>query len=289
MTEARASTRAFTLIEILITMGIMITLTALIAMGMGVAKEKARQKATRALVSKIKIALEAYHGEFRDFPPDGYDPAEPTPLGMKGSSALIYFLCRPLTKIMYVGAGVGVDADDERNQVKKRVGPFLELTGTEFSRPDFNPSMTFEGERGTSYWETKGYKSTEIVDSYGRPLCYDKVKTNKKKEHWDPKLFHMSTKAHSDQDYIKAGKLGIIVEDESEQIDPNDLEDHRPDPRFKAGEMEIWVKALTAQPGGSFKPAGPTTHEPKYVGGYDLWSSGKSWTDPKDDITSWGE
>lgn len=280
------SARGFTLIEILIVMGIMVTLTALIAMGMGIAKEKARQKATRALISKIKIALESYHSEFRDFPPDGYDPGELTPLGMKGTSALIYYLCRPLNKITYVGAGVGVDPTDTRNQVKQRVGPFLELSGQDFSRPDFNPNMVFEGDRGTAYWETQGYKFTEIIDSYGRPLCYDKVKTNQP-AHWKPALFHMNVDAHPDKDYIGAGKLGIIVEEESDQLNPDELEKHRPDPRFKAGKMEAWVQALNGL--GSFAPATIDTHEPKYVGGYDLWSTGRSWTNPTDDITSWGE
>lgn len=287
----------FTLIEILVAMAIMVTLTALLATSMGIARDKAKRSKTSALINKIKVALEAYNSEFRDYPPDGYDTGDANPLGMKGSSALIFYLCRPLTKTSYIGADPTASSDDLANKVVKKVGPFLQLDADNFSRSELNPNHSWDGTDADPYWKGEDYRLTEIIDGYGRPICYDRVKTADPK-HWQVNRFHKKCdgNVHPDQDYRDAGGWGLFPDDEpNTSVDVEEIELSRPDPRFKPSEngegpMEDWVTALEdGSTGDSLPAASKTTHEPKFLGGYDLWSSGKSFMDPRDDVTSWGE
>ncbi|RMG14286.1 MAG: hypothetical protein D6731_10530 [Planctomycetota bacterium] len=321
--------RAFTVLEILVVISIIIILTSLLAAGLMGATDKARHKATVALIQKIKTALQSYHADFREYPPDGYDnlPQYPsnadgillgTPGGkqyrMKGSAALMYFLCRPLIKVSYIGA----DISDPRNRVEKRVGPYLELTPDNYSMKErtrgdgtpevFNPGFNWDDDE---YWNTLGFRKCEIIDGYGRPICYDNVKTAAA-PYWLANRFqHLGSdpnkgrNVHPDQEYIDNGELGLFPDSEpqyyAEQYDGdpdayNLILVRRMDPRLKAsvyssaGSLRVWLLQNFFDPAGATTPIADGTDaqlEPKFKGGYDLWSCGRSWIDPSDDITSW--
>lgn len=304
-------TQSFTLIEILVVMAIIIVLTGILAMGLGGSRDKAAHKATKALINKIKVALESYNSEFRDYPPDGYDnegwgapwthagaagqnvgyPPRP----MRGSGLLMYFLCRPLIKITVVGA----DPNDPRNLQMKRVGPFLQLAPGDFSKEGFNPNHPWSD---VAYWDTQLFRNTEIIDAYGRPICYDKVKVNDggtTRTYFQPDRFQSLAGAgkgklvHSDQEFL-LGKMAVdaIREPEGyEAVPPLDMLNLRHDPRFaNKTVLETVTTYMDGGAGAGFAfTADATNLAPKNVGGYDLWSPGRSWIDPRDDVTSWGD
>jgi len=311
----------FTLIEILVAISILLLLTTLLAMGLKGIGQKAKIKASRALIEQVKVALENYHSEFRDYPPDGYDeePAwgaasynnEGILLGsparaMKGTATLMYFLCRPVVKVTYVG-----DPTDPRNRVSKSVGPFLMLNKENFTRTEFVPNHPWAD---NNYWNTQEMRLVEIVDTFGRPLCYDKVKAwdGADETYFQPARFHnagggsgglqrgVGMRVHPDQDYLLDGKAPI--QDADELVCPEDPVEHdtgiesmsltdrlevHSDPRFIDGQAAADGCPGVNFPGGSGYPGSATTHEAKYVGGYDLWSMGPSYMNPRDDITSW--
>lgn len=332
--------RAFTLVELLVVVAIIFILVALLAAGLGKARESAKSKASRALVGRLQVALENYHSEFRDYPPDGYDQESPVGAGvtavtnagidvgvavdasgprkLKGTALLMYYLCRPLIKLTYMGAPpLPGENRDRRNEVSTAVGPFLTLNGSNYSRgrPEDNTSVeTFDpgfvwtgpaGSKSFEFWDTRGMKLCEIIDAYGRPLCYDKVKTAAAK-YFQPDRFHngleggsstggKGTAAHTDIDYMQS-EMPVFDDDEL-ACPTGDLTHGAPagldgtlrylyhqDPRF-----------IPAQRGAdgcnpySKKLGTASTHAPKNVGGYDLWSFGKAYTNTNDDITSWGE
>lgn len=331
--------RGFTLIELLVVVAIIFILVALLAAGLGKARESAKSKASRALIGRLQVALENYHSEFRDYPPDGYDQEKPvgpgvtavnnqgvevgvpvngTPRRLKGTAALMYYLCRPLIKITYMGAPpLPGETIDPRNVVSTAVGPFLTLNGSNYSRgrPDqdstaetFDPGFVWTGAAGSkaiAFWDTRGMRLCEIIDGYGRPLCYDKVKTAGA-PYFQADRFHKGetggsstggkgTSAHSDVDYLQ-NEMPTFDDDElaCPTGDPThgapstmaaaDRYLYHQDPRFIRGQ----AAADGCNP--SDKAVGTaTTHAPKNVGGYDLWSFGKSYTNTNDDITSWGE
>jgi prepilin-type N-terminal cleavage/methylation domain-containing protein len=366
--RGRAQTRGFTLIEILMVMAIIITLTALLSVGLMGARDKAKNKGSKALVSKIKIALESYYADFRDYPPDGFDlepgwtagtppvaVVYPAPMGaqwdindgikcgtpgtagnprqfsMKNTAALMYFLCRPLIKVTFIGS----DMSDPRNMVRKKVGPYMELTGSNFSMPqrirassgepvDFSPAYRWDSSADSvEYWETMGFRKCEIIDAYGRPLVYDKVKTSDPVPaaggaglYWDPARVQLpgvtapgksqGSFVHPDREHID--NMDLMYENEPEgyiEAESTFLEilEKRFDPRFRVAapgtagplppgnDVPGYLEPLFAEGGGAPDPSPGTdaTHAPQFTGGYDLWSMGRSWIDPRDDIKSWGD
>lgn len=332
----------FTLIEVLVAMTIVIILTALLAMGLGGSKDKAAHKASKALVSKIKVALESYNAEFRDYPPDGYDEDDPgwnvTTQGVavrppdlldasgsptttykerrvKGASALIYFLCRPQIKRTRMSSDPG-----DKNFNEKRLEPFLQLDTRDYTRPKITVAgtgeeVTFEPNHpwgNDGFWDRTagGGILTEIVDAYGRPLCYDKVRTALTTSnvaageiaYFNPGLFQdpgsgmtgtTGANAHPDAANYMFGGLMPINEDEepaafaSASVDQ--IIQSRLDPRYRADQTATIITQLEDGSTTGYSTGDATTHEPKNVPGYNVWSAGRSWVDFRDDIVSWAD
>lgn len=325
--SGRLRTRGMTLIEILVVVGIILILMALLGMGMKTAAGKAKSKSTKALIGRLQTALESYYAEFRDFPPDGYDAENAgvdnngVSVGsparrVRGTASLIYFLCRPLVKISYMG-----DPNDPRSVVKRPVGPFLTLEASNVSRPEatingkavkFDPgypwtSLEYWGPAGVSGLPS-GMITCEIIDSYFHPLVYDKVKTYRDPadtKYFQAARFHyyggtgtvsgsgmLGGKAHPDQEFLTA----MATTEDDERLETSDWPDYggslatastdcHGDPRFTK-----WYTGDRYAAGQAGKPedsSGGGNHAPRNVGGYDLWSSGASWTNTRDDITSW--
>ena len=320
-----APRRGFTLIEVLIAIGIVILLTSLLVMGMMGKTEQAKAKGTNGLILKIKAAMQRYHAAFRDFPPDGYDQEPPPPGGtgwaytpqgvmvgtpqraVKGTASLIYFLCRPLVKVTWLGD----DQADSRNRQTQIVGPFLaDLEGSAFSRKGFNPNHPWSD---NAYWNNN-YILTEIIDKFFRPLCYDKVKSNNA-VYFQPARFHVhgggsgtlpggtGRFVHPDQAFMD-NEMALLAS--SEARCPTDTHDGgeialsgltqaqllqvHTDPRFTVNSA---ARAPDGCPLGNpfttgFGAGTTATHEPKAQGGgYDLWSYGPSYINCIDDIGSW--
>jgi len=348
---SRSRRNGFTLIEVLVAMTIVLILTALLAMGLGGSKDKAAHKASKALVSKVKVALESYNAEFRDYPPDGYDVDDPgwnvTTQGVavrppnlldssgsetttykerrvKGTSALIYFLCRPQIKRTRMSSDPG-----DKSFHEKRLEPFLQLDTRDYTRPKITitgtgEEVTFEPNHpwgNDGFWDRTagGGILTEIVDAYGRPLCYDKVRTALTTSnlaageiaYYNPGLFQAGTSggslgpvglgAHPDAaNYIIGGLMPINADEEPSgfaDADETTILTSRMDPRYHSAMVQGAVSLLEG--GASSVPAAavvndptnPTsgTHEAKNVPGYNLWSAGRSWIDFRDDIVSWAD
>jgi prepilin-type N-terminal cleavage/methylation domain-containing protein len=86
-------TGGFTLIEMLITIGIMLFLFALVAVAAGRMREKARISKTKSLIKRIAVALEGYHALNHNYPtipiagdpnPDTCPYSAATPLASAG-------------------------------------------------------------------------------------------------------------------------------------------------------------------------------------------------------------
>jgi prepilin-type N-terminal cleavage/methylation domain-containing protein len=85
--------RGFTMIELLIVVVIIGILTSLLLPTIGTIREKARNKATRALVEGLSAALTRYNNDFDEYPPSTVgelgDPGSPQ------EDALFRYLCGP--------------------------------------------------------------------------------------------------------------------------------------------------------------------------------------------------
>ncbi|MBL4844190.1 MAG: type II secretion system protein [Planctomycetes bacterium] len=320
--------RDFTLIEVLVSITIIVILTSLLIMGLGGTKAKAMHKASLATVNKVMVALGNYQAAFRDFPPDGYDLGENgsgngwdvntqgvlvgyggDQRRVRGTAALIYFLCRPVVRVTRQSA----DPDDT-SATFTLVGPFLTLEAGDFSlervtlngvEQSFNPNHPWTDD---AFWDVQGGIRCEIIDAFGRPLCYDKVKTDHTTQNpatnqfqfYNPSLFQDPNGsqtggggiyAHPDAvRYIVGGLMPISIDEEPDALglSEDELIKYRCDPRFldKAQFQALITGLEGGTPPGA---ASAATHKPKNVPGYDLWSAGRSWVDPRDDITSWGD
>lgn len=335
-----ARTSGMTLIEILVVVGIILIITAMLGAGMRTVTDKARFKAAKALIGRIQTALESYNGEFRDFPPDGYDneniagsPVVMTVNGqgivvgygtkrraVKGTASLIYFLCRPVTKISTMGGG-GSDMSDRRNQVLKVVGPFLTIEPSNLTRPEatlgsettptpFDPNFPWLGTRADLFWGVAVTNPTspgnmircEIVDPFGRPLCYDKVKTfssTSDLKYFQPARFHFfggsggpapagsapyGAGPHPDTEFLAS----MSTSDDEELLQTADWPDYGTTiPATASTTMHSDPRFVKGYAGGRYSAGTTASHAPRNVGGYDLWSAGRSWTNARDDITSW--
>ncbi len=332
MRSARRARGGFTLVEMLVVVGILVVLTSLLIVGLRTSVEKAKNQNTKALIGRIKTALESYHADFRDYPPDGYDAervgealphvdgvfvgipvAGGQPRRLKATASLMYFLCRPLVSLSFRG---DASSGDPRNRVYKSVGPYLEeLSESNFSRPQatrsdgsvvaFRPDFPWIA---NDFWDAPGnMRLCEIIDAYGRPLCYDRVRAFDRASPGATNVFFQPDRfqntggaatsgkgygVHPDTVYME-NSMPLFDEDEAYRgpdgyaefvagLSQVDRVRYHNDPRFVPNYVYVY-------PTGGSSTGGTSTSqlEPKYIGGYDLWSYGRSYMDPTDDIGSW--
>lgn len=150
----RWSPAGYTLVEILAVVAILTILMALFIVGLGKYRQNAYEKGTHALITSIRAAVEAYHGEFREYPPDGldFDVILQGGTRLKGSAALVYFIGTPMLKETQSG-------EDIR---KVTVGPFIEIKES---------MVSGSGELD----QRLGRPGTEFIDAWGNPIHYDNV------------------------------------------------------------------------------------------------------------------
>lgn len=148
--------RGFTLIEMLIVIGIISFLIAMIVTVFINASGGAKVKATKALIEKIGIALARYEGELRSLPPDtGYGMPFGTyeTVNSDGEKEIIYDSC---SIWRYLGQKLEVRRESD-GSVAKVVGPF-----TSFSESELRP-----------YEDVKfPERSYYVCDAWGNPISY---------------------------------------------------------------------------------------------------------------------
>jgi prepilin-type N-terminal cleavage/methylation domain-containing protein len=87
----RRSNTGFTLIEMLVTIGIMLFLFSLVAVAAGRMREKARISKTKSLIKRVALALDAYHALHHNY------PSIPV-IGDPNPDTCPYSVVKPLTK-----------------------------------------------------------------------------------------------------------------------------------------------------------------------------------------------
>lgn len=137
----------FTIVEVLMVVAVIAILFTLIMVASTSLRRKANREATRALIGKIRDALEDYKQATGSYPPDGFDSevknSQGTPIW--GSACLHEFLCHERTSEEVVGG-----------QVRRVTHP---------------PLLVFAAREMKEHAEFPG--AFEITDGFGFALHYD--------------------------------------------------------------------------------------------------------------------
>ncbi|MBI4713132.1 MAG: prepilin-type N-terminal cleavage/methylation domain-containing protein [Planctomycetes bacterium] len=129
------SKKGFTIIELLVVIAILTTLAGMTLVVAGRLKEKAKIEATRALITKITLALTEYQQAYFAYPPSSG--------AYEGSQNLYYFLGQPLDLTQGYDPATG-------EMAKKKFGPAI-VGG--FSKTEYNSQKY-------------------IIDIWEKPLVY---------------------------------------------------------------------------------------------------------------------
>lgn len=140
---------------------IMAILMSIMIYGIGQYRRQAFQTGTKATLENVKSALNAYYGQYRQYPPDGHDfvvkrSYKGQDRAIKGSQCLIYFLGTELPQEVEIG-------QDTRVVLGK---PFMEITAD---------MLSGDGELEDRLDDP----ATELVDKYNNALHYDNVQPDK--------------------------------------------------------------------------------------------------------------
>jgi hypothetical protein len=141
-------------------------LVSLLIYGLTQFRRSAYEKGTRGVLDQIRLAVDAYHNQYKVYPPDGFDePAyRELPGGggrqqIRGTACLIYYLGLPTVEVIETGG----------SKTYKEKEPLLELTAE---------MLSGEG----TIEERLNDPTTELVDRWGNPLHYDNVEFGKDKK-----------------------------------------------------------------------------------------------------------
>ena len=129
--------RGFTMIELLVVIGIICLLVAILGSVLGKLRERTKLGAAKTLVEKCYSGLELYHLSFRAFPP------ATTPSGLTGSQALYYYLSTTWR--------TAPNAANGEQWADLNVGPFSQFQSSEIRKS------------GTGF---------DIMDPYATPLQF---------------------------------------------------------------------------------------------------------------------
>lgn len=204
MTSRARRQAGFTLLEIMTVIAILAILMSILIYGIGKYRITAYEKGTEGLLESIRAALESYHADYSEYPPDGFDPANPAirmsggqKAAIHGSACLVYYL--GIAQIMETEVG-----QDVRKSLKP---PYLEFkTGQLSGGDDRDLDQKLADPR------------TEVVDAWGNPIHYDRLDYDTQTGR--PKIDDQSSPGvHTMQGFV-ADKM------------------HGPDPRKKGGKLE---------------------------------------------------
>ncbi|MEE8143531.1 MAG: type II secretion system protein [Planctomycetota bacterium] len=148
--------QGFTLVELLIVIGIIVVLMALLtAVGSGL-RQRAKEKKAESLLKRIELALADYHGNTAGYPPDGIDSKVVTANGtpLTSAAALTYAIILPLKRTQRLPTGqlrvIGIGE------------PLLAISDSELTPKLEDDEL-----------------AREIIDPWGQPLHYDNLEGGK--------------------------------------------------------------------------------------------------------------
>jgi prepilin-type N-terminal cleavage/methylation domain-containing protein len=137
----------FTLVELLIAIGIITVLMSILIIGTGFLRNKARVDATTMLIRRINIGLNEYNLVFSAYPPDEGD--------YEGSQNLYYFLGQSFDIEQGYDPATG-------ERMKKKFGPAL--TGG-FSKSEVNDQYIIDAwGKAMTYKNSEGKNNKSYVD-----------------------------------------------------------------------------------------------------------------------------
>jgi competence protein ComGC len=151
---AAARPEGFTLLELLVVTTIIIILLGAIVSATLVIRKKTRIRGCERVITQVKIAISAYHGIHKAYPPDGID-TEVTVYnkGIVGSQCLIYYLATPQPKARRLPNG------KIHYEIQE---PFLQdLQALDLTFPIHEIESREE--------------IPELLDGFGNPILYDRV------------------------------------------------------------------------------------------------------------------
>jgi prepilin-type N-terminal cleavage/methylation domain-containing protein len=286
--QSRVRSRsAFTLIELLTAVAIIVILTSFLVPQVSVLRRKSYIQNSRAFIKSIETALKLYFDQFRDYPPDAFDEgadngyvykdstielgsnwADKGKKAFKNTGCLVYFLCLPVKKISIVGSTVPGETSIRDLRIST-VGPFLtEIRATNFSVSEFTLNKLKNDPAGNNI------NQVEMVDAWGRPLEYDKITSTN--GYFSSTRFSAAPFTNLGSHWPdNAGVTGVEdVTVEESNCGVAEALDSVFDPRRKLDEVSGCIDRTAAA-------------APKNAGGFDLWSHGQLWTDPTDDLGTW--
>lgn len=149
-TRARVTARGFTMMELLVVMGIIVLLAGVLFAYTGPIRERGRRASAKKLIESVYNATEQYRLDFRAYPPDSFG-------AYNGIEALAYFLTTSFRR-----APIAVNGEV---QASINAGPYLQLQPSELV-------------------DLSGAKRMSIVDPWRSPLKY-RLDSRTQNDVWD--------------------------------------------------------------------------------------------------------
>ncbi len=148
---AKTARRAFTLVEMLVVMGIIVTLVLLMMPVVNTARNMAKGTATQALIHSLETGLNMFKSESRlgrQYPPSYYSDLDPYGVfvTLRGAQTLVWALAGPdllgtagfdPPGEMTMEALYAVDTDGK--PAKTRYGPFIDISKATIEKPSLGP------------------------------------------------------------------------------------------------------------------------------------------------------
>jgi general secretion pathway protein G len=273
--QSPAAGRAgFTLVEMLVVMGIIITLAGIALVGLNVAYRKGDRARTMADLQAIATALEAYYQDHGTYPRvlnDAINPAE----NLNGAQVLCQALMAPRPATTPNRKPLSDGADGLGFRTRRSPG----ADGVMFTGDDIGQGKVFgpylQVERFRINYDA-GTGKSEIIDRYGKPILYFPAY---------PKKINVSRAVQSPRGNVP-GLIHTDPLDASEYslFDADDNLTHFMRPVGNTGDNTPALNRIRLMlgdfggPGGALPPDGMITtdtgEEHKYPGKFILWSSG---------------
>ena len=151
--NTRTKPRGFTLLELLMVIGAILLLMSILLVTVGALINRAKMAATMSVLQNVETGLQGYYMQFRQFPTDGTNPPNVTPvcaynMANHGADLLYVYLTYQFVNNKPPNS---IDVPSRQIGSTKNCGPFI----------NFNPNMI-----GTAN------NCPVLVDGWGTPLHY---------------------------------------------------------------------------------------------------------------------